>query len=194
HQLFRAVLNGKEIGGTAPRRVRPRRFFVGFSGSDQALNQDHQDQDGQHELQVPLKPLGLGQLDALSGVGLGKVLVVAPAPLADAEQQEDQRADRQQQVADQEVLGVQNVLAAQEGQAAPDVVAQHTGHAGHQNDDHVDEAGLLAVPAEAVATDDQNVFKHRDDGGKAGKGHEHEEQAAPQPPAGHIDKHLGQGD
>ena len=28
HQLFRAVLNGKEIGGTAPRRVRPRRFFA----------------------------------------------------------------------------------------------------------------------------------------------------------------------
>lgn len=59
--------------------------------SNQPLHQNDQDQDGQNELEVGSEPLF--QLDADAGVGLGKVVLGAPAPFGDAEQQVDQGAN-----------------------------------------------------------------------------------------------------
>ena len=91
----------------------------------QALEQDDDDQDRQHPLEIGLE-LGR-ELDARALVDLGKVLVKAPAPLRDAEQKVDKRADGQQEVAHKEVLAVEHVLAENGVEVAPDVVAEHAG-------------------------------------------------------------------
>lgn len=141
-------------------------------------------------MEVRLEPPG--QLHAAAVVALGQVLVEAPAPFRDAEQQEHQRAAGQQKVAHQEILGVHNVLARQELHAAEQVEAQQAGEAGNQNDEEVDDDRFFPIPAEIVHAAAENIFKHGDDSGEAGEGHKQEEQRAPQPSAGHGDKEVGQ--
>ena len=72
------------------------------------MEQDDDDQDRQHPLEIGLE-LGR-ELDARALVGLGEILIEAPAPLHDAEQQIHERADGQQEVAHKEVLAVEHVL------------------------------------------------------------------------------------
>ena len=164
----------------------------GSCALQQPLQQDHHDQHRQHELEVGLEPAG--QAGAAAGIGLGQVFVKAPAPAAHAEQQVDQAADGQQQVADQEVLAVQHGgTGAQRLEAGPDVVAQHAGQAGRQQEHPADQHGLAAAQAELLHQAGDDVFKHRNDGGEAGEGHEQEEQRPPQPAAGQPGKDVGQG-
>ena len=134
----------------------------------------------------------MGHLHAGAAVGLCQVVLKAPAPFADAEHQIDQGAAGQQQVADQEVLGVQHVLAEQGMEVAEYVVAQHAGKACQEDEDAVDDNRLLAAPAEVVNAGGQQVLEHGNDGGEAGEGHEQEEQGTPDPAAGHVDEHAGQ--
>ena len=77
---------------------------------------------------------------------------------------------------------------------APDIIAQHTGKAQYQDKGTVDEDCFFSVPAEVVDAAGQQVLKYGDDRREAGEGHEQEEQGSPYPSAGHIGKHVGQGD
>ena len=151
----------------------------------------HNDQRRQNELEIGLQPLG--EFQALALVGLRHILVEAPAPFADAEQQIHQRADGQQQAAHEEVLAVQHVLAQNGMEIAPDVVAEHAGQAQEGQQHAVDEHGLLAADAEGVHADGQNVLKHRQHRGEAGEHHEQEEQRAPEAAAGHVHEQRRQG-
>ena len=143
---------------------------------DQSLYQYEDDQQRQHELQVALEQLVVGEAHALAGIDFSNVLVVTPTPLVHAEQQVYQRADRQQQVADQEVLGIEHVPAVDQAETTPDVVAEYAGQAGDQHERHVDDHGPLARPVEVIDAVGNQVFKHGDDRGKAGEGHEQEVQ------------------
>ena len=78
--------------------------------------------------------------------------------------------------------------------AGEHIVAQQTGQAGKQDDHAVDYGSLFPVPAQSVHAEGHEVFKHRNDGRKAGKGHKQEEEAPPNSSPGHIDEHIGQGD
>ena len=78
--------------------------------------------------------------------------------------------------------------------AAEQVIAQCAGNRADQQNDEVDQTGLFALPAEAVDADADDVFEHGDDRGETGKGHEDEEQRAPQTAARHVNKDLGQCD
>ena len=156
------------------------------------MEQDDDDQDRQHPLEIGLE-LGR-ELDARALVGLGEILVKAPAPLRDAEQQIHERADGQQEVAHKEVLAVEHVLAENGVEVAPDVVAEHAGKAQEHQQHAIDENGLLAAPAEGIHADGEDVFKHRQHRRHAGKNHEEEEERAPEAAAGHVDEHLRQRD
>ena len=67
-------------------------------------------------------------LEAFAGVDFLLVVVPAPAVAGDAEQQVDEGAQRQEEVADEEILHIQH-RTAEDGETVPgpDVVAQHTG-------------------------------------------------------------------
>ena len=134
-----------------------------------------------------------GEPEPAAGVGLRQIAVKAPAPLGGAEEEIDQRPAGEQEIAHQEVLAVQNVPPADGVDAAPHIVPQDTGETEEQDGDAVDHRRLFPGPAQGVHAGGHDVFEHGDDGGKAGKGHEQEEQTAPQPPAGHVDKDVGQG-
>ena len=179
------------MSNAPPRAVRLKRHGI-LRPSQQPGEEDHQDEQRQHELEEQLEPGG--ELEAPAFVGLGKVAVKTPAPFGGAEEQVDKRAQRQQQVAHQEVLGVQHVAAADEMHAGEHVVAQQGRHGRQQDEDAVDDDGLFPVPAEHVNAVGNQVFKHGDDRGEAGECHEQEEQRAPEAAAPHAGKDVGQGD
>ena len=120
-------------------------------------------------------------------------MIEAPAPATDAEQQIDDCADGQQQIADKEILAILHAACADELQVAPDIKAENAGHTEQQNGDTADDRSLFAADAEGIHCKSQQIFKHRQYGGKAGKGHKQEEQGAPQTTALHVDKNAGEG-
>ena len=81
------------------------------------MNENDEDQNGENPLEVDLE--FRGELEPLTFIGLGQILVKAPAPLRDAEQKVDQRTNRQQQVRDDEVLAVQNIARADDMDVRP---------------------------------------------------------------------------
>ena len=134
-------------------------------------------------------------LEAFAGVDFLLVVVPAPAVAGDAEQQVDEGAQRQEEVADEEILHIQH-RTAEDGEAVPgpDVVAQHTGQREGDDEEEVDKAGLLTVPAGQLHAAADDVLEDGQHGGKRRKGHEQEEQAAPQTAHRHIGEDVGQGD
>ena len=54
--------------------------------------------------------------------------------------------------------------------------------------------GLRPAAAGEIHGEGEDVFKHRDNCGKSGEGHEEEEQASPEPTAAHGVEYVGQGD
>ena len=171
------------------------RIFV-LSGDElivQAEHEDEQDNEGQAIGQVAAHPVV--HLEAFAGVDFLLVVVPAPAVAGDAEQQVDEGAQRQEEVADEEILHIQH-RAAEDGEAVPgpDVVAQHTGQREGDDEEEVDEAGLLTVPAGQLHAAADDVLEDGQHGGKCRKGHEQKEQAAPQTAHRHICEDVGQGD
>ncbi len=158
----------------------------------QSLNQNDQDQHWQNELEVVFQ--AWTDLESGTGICLCQILIEAPAPFRYTEQEVDEGTDRQQQIADQKILCIQDVTVSDQVQVAPDVVAEDTWHAGDQDDHAVDQGSFPAGPAKHIHTEGHDIFKDGDDCGEAGKGHEQEEQGSPDPAAVHMDKHVWQGD
>ena len=71
---------------------------------------------------------------------------------AHAEQQIDERADRQQQRADKKVLKVENILAGHRVEAAPNVVAENARNASNKEHRADDADGFFSAPAPVVAS------------------------------------------
>ena len=90
-----------------------------FGGSEEALHQNDDDEQGENIAKIGTQPAG--ELGAFSGIGLREVIFEAPAPAADAEQQIDDCADGQQQIADKEILAILHTACADELQVAPDM-------------------------------------------------------------------------
>ena len=134
-------------------------------------------------------------LEAVACVDFFLVVVPAPAVAGDTEQQVDEGAQRQEEVADEKILHIQH-RTAEDGEAVPgpDVVAQHTGQREGDDEEEVDEAGLLTVPAGQLHAAADDVLEDGQHGGKRRKGHEQEKQAAPQPAHRHVGEDVGQGD
>ena len=156
------------------------------------MHQNHRDQHRQHILEIRLDPPG--HLEAVAGVALGSILVKAPAPFGDTEQKIHQTAARQQQVADEEILEIQHRAVCAHGlDKAPHIVAQRTGQTQQHQRRRAHDAGFVAVPAKVLAGAGDDVFKHCNDRGEAGEGHEQKEQCTPQAAACHVRKDVGQG-
>lgn len=96
---------------------------VGFESLYKSLDEDYEYKYRQYPLEIRLE---LGRkTDAGTLIDLGNILIKAPAPLADAKQQIDKRADRQKQVRHEEVLGIEHIPAADKMQIAPDIIAEY---------------------------------------------------------------------
>ena len=116
------------VEANLPENFLTSRIFV-LSGDElivQAEHEDEQDDEGQAIGQVAAHPVV--HLEAVAGVDFLLVVVPAPAVAGDAEQQVDEGAERQEEVADEEVLQIQH-CAAEDGETVPcpDIVAQHAG-------------------------------------------------------------------
>src|SRR5699024_4070260 len=122
-------------------------------------------------------------------------VVPTPAAAADAEQQIDKRAQRQNVVGDDEVLQIEDGgIFAERLNKAEQVVSQQSRQRQYDDCHHIKYNRFFAAPAPKVLRKGQNVFKNSDDGGQRGKGHEHKEQCAPDAAARHIVKDVWQGD
>ena len=121
-------------------------------------------------------------------------MVEAPAVLCDAEQQEDQRAERQQEIADEKILTVENAASSDDGQITPYVEAEHAGDAAEQNDREVHKNRFLPAPAEIINGSGNQILKYSGHCGEACKRHEDKEQSSPKPSSCHIQEYLRQRD
>ena len=132
---------------------------------------------------------------ALTGVGLGDKVIPAPAIAARAEAKVDKASQRQQVVADEEVLQIQHAGAlAERLEAAPDVEAKNAGQRQQDDSDDAIADGFLALPASQVADAGGDVLEHGDNGGHSCKEHEEKEECAPDAATAHSVKHVGQRD
>ena len=132
---------------------------------------------------------------ALAGVGLGNKVIPAPAIAARAEAKVDKASQRQEVVADEEVLQVQHAGAfAERLEAAPDVEAKNAGQRQQDDSDDAIADGFLALPAGQVADAGGDVLEHGDNGGHSCEKHKEEEERAPDAAAAHSVEHVGQRD
>ena len=166
-------------------------WAFGLYRLEKTLNENDEDQNGEDPLEVDLELRG--ELEPLTFIGLGQILVKAPAPLRDAEQKVDQRTNRQQQVRDDEVLAVQNIARADDVDIRPDIVAKHARKTQNEKRYTANERCLFPAPAEGVHADGKNVLKHGKHRREACKDHKQEEQRAPDAAARHIDKDVRKG-
>ena len=168
------------------------RFYLLPVEADQThdVNNDHS--HGNHIAENGLHPVL--DFQALAGVGFCQEVLPAPAiALVAAENDKDQRAQRQQVVGDDEIPQIQPCGAFREGLEGPQAVAQRSGHRGGSDDNAADQAALGSVPAEQLTGTGQNVFKHSQHSGHGRKDHEQEEDAAPHFAAVHVVEDGGHG-
>ena len=175
------------------RRVRPfectlrKEFVVEAEGKDE--QNDQRQTIGQIAAHPVLHP------GAFAGVDFLFVVLPAPAAAGNAEQQIDQRAQRQEQIADEEILKIQHRTAEGcKAVPAPHIVPQHTGHGQRRDEEQVHKAGFFAGAAGQLHAAADDVLEDGQHGGKRRKGHEQEKQAAPQPAHRHVGEDVGQGD
>jgi len=171
----------------------PGQFYLHREEVDQTDHQNGGDDHGQHVSHVEAHELVVNHLQTGAFVGLCHEILPAPAVAGGAEEDEQQRAAGQQQIADDEVLAVQNVAAGDGMDIAPDVIAQDTGQTQQEESDAADQAGLLPAPAGELADAGDDVLKHSQNSGEGSKGHEQEEQAAPELTHGNVVEHIGKG-
>ena len=156
-------------------------------------NENEQYNQGQYPFDVDAQTIG--EFQPFARVGFCQEVVPAPAHFPAAEQDEDQTAQRQDVLAYKEVFQIQHCGIWTEGlEAAPQVIAQYTGH-GQQNDgDHIDDDNFLSAGVGQVCGKRNDVLEHGNDGRERRKAHEQEEQRAPESAAGHVVEHVRQCD
>lgn len=158
----------------------------------QALEQDDDDQDRQHPLEIGLE-LGR-ELDARALVDLGNVLVKAPAPLGRTEEQVDERACREQDIAHEEVFTVQDITISEEMHAGEHIVAENAGDGEDENDRQIQQDCFSAAPSEIIHAACDEILKDCRDRREARKGHEYEEERSPELAHGHVAEDLRKSD
>ena len=136
-----------------------------------------------------------GEANALAGVNLFDELIPAPAIAGGAEGQEHQAAQRQDVVADKEVLQVQHAGAfAKRLEAAPDVEAENAGQGQQNHADNSKGDETTAVTAGQLADAGDNHLEHSNNCGQCCEEHEEEEERAPDTAAAHSVEDVGQRD
>ena len=134
-------------------------------------------------------------LHAAALIGLLLEVLPAPAVTGGAEQQVDQRAERQPDIRHEEVLEVEHVRAVAERlEARPDVKAEHARQRQQDHQHDVDGRRLFAAPAGQVHAAGHDVLEHGQHGRERRERHEHEEQASPQTAERHVVEDVRQGD
>ena len=94
-------------------------------------------------------------------VGLFNKLIPAPSIAARTENNENERADGQDIIADDEVLKVKYRRSlSQRLEEGPHIKAKRAGEREHEQDDRVVKARLLAAPAKLVHAHCHDVLEH----------------------------------
>lgn len=110
---------------------------------EQSPDQDPEDEDRKHVLEVRLHPAG--HLHAGSHIDLRHVLVEAPAIAGGAEEDEEERAAGKDKARDEEVFRIEDAACAQEVDVLPDIEAQDAGDGGEENEREQDEDTFLRL-------------------------------------------------
>ena len=139
HTDFKGKSRNKELScrlkpeSTAQKKKSSIQLAV---SANQTLHQDHNNQDRQAEREIPAKPLR--NLKSLTGIDFRDILVEAPAEFHRTEQRVNHRADRQEQIADDEILAVEDITPADQMHVAEHIVAQRARKASDQKNRKVD--------------------------------------------------------
>lgn len=158
----------------------------------QASNQNDEDQYRQYILKIRLEPERHPETAAC--IDLRDVLVKAPAPLGRTEEQVDQRACREQDIAHKEVFTVQDIAISEEMHAREHIVAENAGDGEDENDRQIQQDRFSAAPSEIVHAACDEILKDSRDRREARKGHEYEEERSPELAHGHVAEDLRKGD
>ena len=159
--------------------------------SHKSADQNDQDEDGEDELEIGFHPAG--HFHAAPFIDFFDVIVKAPAEAGNAEEEVHQGTAGEEEIADQEVFAVQHVPSSDEVHAGEDIVSQNAGDGEEEDNDKIHQHRFLSCPAEIIHGAGNEVFKYRRHRGEAGKGHEHEEESAPEPACSHVGKDFRQG-
>lgn len=152
-------------------------------------DEDEQDNQGQYPLDVNFQ--SSEEFQPFASIGFCQEVVPAPAHFPAAEQDEDQAAKRQDVLAYKEVFQIQHCGVRAEGlEAAPQVIAQYTGHGQQHNGNHIDDDNFLSAGVCQVCGKGNDVLEHGNDSRERRKAHEQEEQRAPESAAGHVVEHV----
>ena len=103
----------------------------------QASNQNDEYQHRQYILKIRLDPER--HLETAARIHFRDVLVKAPAPLGRTEEQVDQRACGEKDIAHEEIFTVQDIAVPQEMHAREHIVAENAGDGEDENDHQIQQ-------------------------------------------------------
>ena len=125
-------------------------------------NKDYKNEYRQNKLEIRLD--FLRHFYSASRVDFFNIVIKAPAPFGDAEEEIDKCACGKKNIADYEILAVKNISAADEFNVAPDVVAENAGNAAYEEENSVNNGGFFSSPAEIINAACNEVFKNGNNG------------------------------
>lgn len=158
----------------------------------QAPNQNDEDQYRQYILKIRLEPER--HLETAACIDFRDVLIKAPAPLGRTEEQVDERACREQDIAHEEVFTVQDIAVSEEMHAGEHIVAENAGDGEDENDRQIQQDRFSAAPSEIIHAACDEILKDCRDRREARKGHEYKEERSPELAHGHVAEDLRKGD
>ena len=144
-----------------------------------SLDEQEQDDEGDYDGDVASYPFG--EFGAFSGVGFFQEVFPAPAVTCSTEEYIHQASQREQVVADEEVLQIEDGCSFSEGsESAQHVIPEHAGH-GEENDrDQIGYDRFPSLAAGKIHCECDNVLKYGDNRRRRGKEHAQEEDCSPQ--------------
>lgn len=157
---------------------------------EQSPDKDPEDEDRQHVLEVRLHPAR--HLHAGPRIDLRHVLIEAPAIAGGTEEDEEERAAGKDKARDEEVFRIKDAACTQEVDVLPNIEAKDAGNGTEEYEREQDEDAFFAAPAKVVHAVADETFKDRRDGREARKGHEEEEESAPELSHRHMDENIRQ--
>lgn len=148
---------------------------------------------GQYPSQV--KPEPLRKLHTLPSISFSDKAVPAPAESMTAEQHECDRADRQQVIAQYEILKIHQAgPSSKRLYPREDIEPQNAGQSQKGKYAEIHPGRLTTIPLPHVHAVGNDVLHHSDDRRQSRNAHKNKEQCSPETAAYHFIKYIGQSD
>lgn len=157
------------------------------------LHSQKSKQNRQDKSNIDTNPLW--HLESFPRVRLRQIVLKAPAVSGYAEQQIDERTDRQEYITDNEIFQIQNSASRTARlERRPEIESEHAGQREHNECGQIDKRGFFPAPAKQIHPAGNNVFKHGQYGREGGEAHKYKEQGPPYPASCHMVENVWQRD